>query len=193
MNQLATTVPSDLVLFDDYSARTDPGFWSSTRQRSITRSLETSTDLRLQRTSVKDELAELFNREMDEVFEDGVESEFTRGVRSIIVKGGESAVDALTSIVFYRSVNEGLAAESLELLGRMNERITHGRRLWLLESALFSNSARIRDAASLGLASLDDPHAIPYIRKAIEEEHCNELREDLEQVLEQLEETLACP
>ena len=78
------------------------------------------------------------------------------------------------------------------MLGRMNDSITRNRRLWILESGLFSSSARIRDAAGLGLASLDDPHAIPYVRKAIDEERCDELREDLQQILEQLQETAQC-
>ncbi len=161
-------------------------------QRSLTRSLETSTALSLKDPTVRDELAELFNRAMDEAFEDDTESAFARGLRSIILTHGESAMDALKKIVLSRSVNEGVAAESFEVLGRMNDSMTLISRLWILESGLFSSSARIRDAAGLGLASLDDPHAIPYVQKAIDEEQCDELRKDLEQVLEQLQETAQC-
>jgi len=192
MIQLATTPPDDQILFDDQSARTDFGFWNSVfRQRFLTRALETST-APLPMKSVKDELKEMFNKEWEEVFEDGFESEFTNALRSIILEHGEPAVDALMAIVFYDRVNKELASEALELLGRTNDKPSYQRRLWLLESALFSNSARIRDAASLGLASIDNPHAIPYIRRAIEEERSDELREDLEQVLEQLQETQRC-
>lgn len=193
MIQLATTLTDDRVLVDDYSARTDPSFWGSTRrQQFVPRSLEASTAPSLEKPSVRSELAELFKREIEEIFEDGIESEFASDVRSIILEEGEPAIDALTGVIFYRSVNEGLASQSLELIGRMNDLITHSRRLWLLESALFSSSARIRDAASVGLASLDDPHAIPYIRRAINEESYAELREDMNQVLKQLDETLQC-
>ncbi|CAN5784733.1 hypothetical protein BH18ACI4_BH18ACI4_19660 [soil metagenome] len=193
MIQFATTLPNDQVLFDDYYARTDPSFWDRRpRQRLVIRSLETSTAPPLSKPSIKAELAEAFKRETDEIFEDGIESDFARDVTSIILNLGEPAIDALAGVVFYRNVNEELASESLELLGRMNDSITHARRLWLLESALFSGSARIRDAASVGLASLDDPHAIAYIRRAINEESCAELREDMNQVLEQLDETLKC-
>lgn len=193
MIQIVTARPDEQVLFDDLSARTDPSFWDSVvSPRLLTKSLETSTAIPLREPNVRDELAELFKRTMDEISEDGTESDFARGLRSIILRHGEPAVDALTGIVFYRRVNEGRAAESLEVVGRMNDSMTRNRRLWILESGLFSGSARIRDAASLGLASLDDPHAIPYIRKAIDEEQCEELREDLEQVLEQLQETAQC-
>ncbi len=192
MIQAVTARSDEQVLFDDLSARTDLFWGSMLSQRSLTRSLETSTALSLKDPTVRDELAELFNRAMDEAFEDDTESAFARGLRSIILTHGESAMDALKKIVLSRSVNEGVAAESFEVLGRMNDSMTLISRLWILESGLFSSSARIRDAAGLGLASLDDPHAIPYVQKAIDEEQCDELRKDLEQVLEQLQETAQC-
>ncbi len=192
MIQAVTARSDEQVLFDDLSARTDLFWGSMLSQRSLTRSLETSTALSLKDPTVRDELAELFNRAMDEAFEDDTESAFARGLRSIILTHGESAMDALKKIVLSRSVNEGVAAESFEVLGRMNDSMTLISRLWILESGLFSSSARIRDAAGLSLASLDDPHAIPYVQKAIDEEQCDELRKDLEQVLEQLQETAQC-
>jgi hypothetical protein len=193
MIQSVTTRPSEHVLFDDLSARTDPGFWDSVLSpRPLTRSLETSTALPLAEPNVRDEIVELFKSAIDEVFDNDTESDFVRGLRSIILRHGEGAIDALAGIVFFPRINEGLAAESFEVLGRMDDPITRNRRLWTLESGLFSNSARIRDAAGLGLASLDDPHAIPYVRKAINEERFDELREDLEQVLKQLQETAQC-
>lgn len=191
MNQLETTYPSDLILFDDYFARTDSAFWGNTLRRPVIRSQDTSTELRLPGTNLKAELQDLFNREFDESLED-TESEFLENLRAIILKWGEQAVDALSGILFYDRVNKELASEALSLVARMKDNSSYQRRLWLLESGLFSNAARIRDAASLGLALLDDPHAIPYLRKAIEEENCEELREDLRQILEQLQETLAC-
>jgi HEAT repeat protein len=57
----------------------------------------------------------------------------------------------------------------------------------LLESSIFRSSARVRDGAALGLAFLDDPHAIPYLKRAIENEKYSELREDMQMVLAQLE------
>jgi hypothetical protein len=65
-------------------------------------------------------------------------------------------------------------------------------RLWLLERSLGSLKARIRDGAILGLSSLNDPHAISYLKLAIEQEKCSELRKDMEQVLAQLESISQC-
>lgn len=190
MTQLATTIPNDQVLFDDHSARTDFLFWASIfRQELPPRVIETSTAPPTIRT-VKDEMKELFYKEWEDAFED--ESEFALTLTSLILKHGEPAIDVLMGIVFYERVNKELASQALELLGKIADPESYQRRLWLLESGLFSDSARIRDAASLGLASLDDPRAIPYLRRAILEEPSDELRMDLEQILEQLQETLLC-
>jgi HEAT repeat protein len=192
MNQLETAYPSDVILFDDYSARTDSAFWANAfPKQPIIRWLQTSTALNVPGVSVKKELQALFTREFDESSEN-VESEFLIDLRAIVLKWGEQAVDALAGILFYERINKELASEALALLARMEDKSSYHRRLWLLESGLFSNTAQIRDAASLGLALLDDPQAIPYLRKAIEEENCEELRDDLKQILEQLQETLAC-
>jgi hypothetical protein len=45
----------------------------------------------------------------------------------------------------------------------------------------------VRDGATLGLASLNDPQAITPLKQAIEREQIGELREDMQQVLDQLE------
>lgn len=193
MNQLVTTPPSDLILFDDYSARTDSLFWANElRWRPVIAVFETSTALSLPQKTAKKEVDELFTREVSDTFGEEFESEFGLELQAIILRHGELAIDALTGVVLSDRVNKELASEVLRELGRVKDPTSYRRRLWLLESGLFSNSARIRDAASLGLASLDDPHAIPYLRKAIDEEQCDELRDDLKQVLEQLQETQVC-
>jgi hypothetical protein len=64
--------------------------------------------------------------------------------------------------------------------------------LWLLEKCLESSSIFVRDGAILGIASLDDPFAISAVRKAIEKEACEGLRQNMQAVLQQLEETAKC-
>ena len=65
----------------------------------------------------------------------------------------------------------------------------HKDKLELCKKDLFSESHYVRDEAGLGLASLDDPIAIPEIQNAIAREKNKELKKDLELVLNQLEET----
>ena len=74
----------------------------------------------------------------------------------------------------------------------MDDPRTHEVRLEVLGKCLAHPSHYVRDGAGLGIASTDDPRGIFALRRAIEREHCPELREDLELVLAQLEETRDC-
>ena len=78
-------------------------------------------------------------------------------------------------------------------LGDMDHRPTYTYRRSLLEKALGgASSVVIRDGANNGLAFMDDPHAIPVLKKAIKGARCAVLRQALEQTLAQLERTKKC-
>lgn len=87
----------------------------------------------------------------------------------------------------YERVAPEVGGEALRWLGRIDHAESYEYRRWLLERSLSLSSTRVRDGAILGLASMDDKHAIPYLKRAIEEEQCSELKADMESVLEQLE------
>jgi hypothetical protein len=142
--------------------------------------------------STENQIRSLFEFAKDEFFEDGMETAFSKNLETIILKHGISSIVALSKIVFDKQSNEEIVSEALRLLGRIQDQNTYNIRLWLLEQNLKSNSARIRDGALLGLASLDDPHSIPSMKKAIQAETYLELREDMQQVLKQLETLLPC-
>jgi hypothetical protein len=129
----------------------------------------------------------LFAAAKDEYFEDGMESDFSRGLVRLIHAYGEKAVIELAFLILLDQTNAEIASEALRWLGHMEDARSYQRRLWLLERSLFMRSGRIRDGAVLGLASLDNPHAIRYLRQAIDQEPSPELRHDMEQVLAQLE------
>ena len=139
------------------------------------------------RYSLSTELETLFASGKDCLFEDGVGTEFSRELSYLVWRYGETAVDLIADLIVNEKIDAEVASEALRWLGRVDHAPTCQRRLWLLEKALFSSSPKIRDGAGLGIASMDDPHAIPYIKQAIEKESIQDLRQDLEQVLEQLE------
>jgi len=134
----------------------------------------------------------LFETAKEQVFEDGMESKFSEELVSLVKKYGDAAMEILAYSIVYERVNADVASEALRWIGRMAPRYSYRYRLWLLERSLHCASALIRDGAILGLASLDDPHALPYIEQAIQRESCEELRKDMEQVLAQLENTRRC-
>lgn len=139
-----------------------------------------------------EEIYSLFKASEEQNFEDGMETEFSKKLILLIKKYTDEAIEIITSIILYERVNAEVAAEALRWLGKMDHAPSYRFRLWLLERSLGSLKARIRDGAILGLSSLNDPHAISYLKLAIEQEKCSELRKDMEQVLAQLESISQC-
>jgi hypothetical protein len=133
-----------------------------------------------------------FDKAKELLFEDGIESDFSRELVSLIKSYGDIAMRVLANLILNEEVNAEIASEVLRWLGQMEDPKTYSHRLGLLEQSLYCSSARVRDGAALGLAFLDDPHAVPDLREAIQREPYPELREDMEQVLEQLENSHRC-
>jgi hypothetical protein len=131
----------------------------------------------------------LFQKVQSITFEDGMENYFSRELVCLVRQYGKTATEVITTLIVNDNVGIEVAAEALRWLGRMDHPPSRYDRSWLLERSLFSTSVLVRDGAALGLASLDDPHAIPYLQQAIEREKYASLREDLKQVLAQLEST----
>jgi len=142
-------------------------------------------------TPVRDEEAEakfrsLFQRGSEQDFEDGMESEFSLELESLVKAYGPNSKPILTRLLEDASVSPYVWAEGLRCLGRLADAASHETRLWVLEKGLTSAIPIVRDGAALGLASMDDPSAIPYLQQAINSERIGELRKDMEQVLSQL-------
>lgn len=140
--------------------------------------------------AMSSQLATLFNKAKEEIFESGVETPFSRGLLIFISKYGPAAMDTITDFVLSSSVNSEIAAEIMRWLGLMESPVCFTQRRWLLSRCLRDSSERVRDAALLGLSYLDDPWVIPYLENAIRDEQISELRYDMNQVLEQLKNTL---
>lgn len=150
---------------------------SAIRQRELMRYVENTVD-------------HLFETAGELYFEDGMETDFSRGLASLVKKYGNLAVGEISYLITYDRVDEEIASEALSCLARIDDASTYGWRLWLFEKNLSSKSPMVRDAAALGLVSMDDAHAIPYIRRAIDQETIPELRRDLQGALKELEVSL---
>jgi len=135
-------------------------------------------------------LLDIFSQAKEEIFESGIETEFSRNLLGTITKYNSAAMDVITDLILSGSVNTEVAAETMRWLGLMESRVCYRQRRWLLARCLRDVSERVRDAASLGLSYLDDPWAIPYLENAVRDELIPELRSDMEQVLEQLKNSL---
>lgn len=178
-------------------ARTDLGVWralvekekapGANTARKILVTPETE-NLTLPMTDQEAELRfeSLFRSARESHFEDGMESEFSRYLISLVQAYGPVSKDILARLIEDRTISPEVLSEALRWLGRMEGESTYEARLWLLEKGLNSPDATVRDGAALGLASMDDPRAIPYLEAAIQAEKLTDLRHDMEEVLDQL-------
>ncbi len=116
-------------------------------------------------------------------FEDGLENGFTNQLFDALRKYGNTAVEELATVIFLPGINVDAAAQALMFLGRVNHESSYLARSWVLQRGLFSSLDRIRDAAVVGIASLNDPRARESLSKAIERERSSYLREDMGRVL----------
>jgi hypothetical protein len=139
--------------------------------------------------AIERELSALFTAAQDEIFENGMESNLSRGLTTLLQKYGTTAISAIARPILTDQINPETASETLRWLGNIDDQASQHIRLLLLERALSSSSSWMRDAAMLGLASMDDPQAVTDLKHAIANEKMAGLRDRMEQVLAQLEKT----
>jgi hypothetical protein len=138
-------------------------------------------------SNLQNEVDHLFELAVDEEFEDGFESLFSRSLVTFIEKYSKKAIEILTPIFINEQINSEIIAEALRWIGRIEHLATYNDRQQLLERCLFCSSPYVRDGAVLGIASMNDLRTIPSLKLAITKETILELREDMKQVLFQLE------
>ena len=137
------------------------------------------------------ELHALLSSARNEYFEDGMQSSFSSGLLSFVTGNGNAAIESLTVALLAESNSIEVISESLRWTGRVQQPSTRVSRRRLLELMLRHQSARVRDGAILGLASMNDPYAIRAVVQAIQREHVIELKKNMVDVLVQLRETQA--
>ena len=131
----------------------------------------------------------LFADASDEVFEDGMESMFSQKLTGAIDSFGDPAINAIDRLLESNSANAEVAGEILRQLGSVEDRRTHHTRLKTLIRNLWAVDPRIRDAASLGIAALDDPDALGAVQMALDQEQSPHLQRNLRLVVAQLRTT----
>lgn len=136
---------------------------------------------------VERETLSIFAGLQTEELEDGMTNALGERVVDLVEKYNASAIMALASIISSEKVAPEVLSHSLRWLGRMKSPGSFRARLWLLRHSLLSSSPVIRDGASLGLAALGSPLAVPSLRAAIQRERSLQLRKDMKQVLDYLE------
>jgi len=137
--------------------------------------------------SVEKELEQLFAECQEEIFEDGMDSDFSRGLTRLILTRRDAALLELNVLVRGLRTPANLVAEALRTLGRISDKETHAFRRWILADLLDARSVTVRDGAIVGLANLDDPSVKKLVESRLPQEPSEQLRQDLKQLLDQLE------
>ncbi len=169
------------------SANTDERSYSSIANSISENSTEQAVESNLY--LICSDIEYVFGLASDEIFEDGLENNFSSNLELAIRKWSSPAVSIITNLINSGKVKGITISKALAILGYIEHAPSYYDRLWTLEKLLSSPSPRVRDGACLGLSFLDDPRAIPFIEKAIANERTVELRINLQQLTQQLENT----
>ncbi len=119
-------------------------------------------------------------------FEDGIENEFTKKLRGLVREYGGVALETLARTLFLPEIRTGIVVQSLLCLGRTDDAPSYPGRSWVLQRGLLSTSAKVRDAATVGICSLADVRAIGSLEAAASKESVRSLKEDMREVLSYL-------
>ena len=130
-------------------------------------------------------LHSLLKNSHEEVYEDGMDSELSRKLHAMIRGFGTPCVTILGRLLELNSTNAEVASEVLRQVGLLEHPQSHSSRLKLLVAALKFGDPRLRDAASIGLSSMEDPAAIVDLEKAISVENSVVVKRNLILVLDQ--------
>ena len=122
------------------------------------------------------------------MFEDGVHNELSRAIQPLLQQYGQLTVDALSDLYITRLIGPAMISEVLPWLGRTEVRdsLDRNSRFWFLVYSLRDSNASVRGEAALGLASLDDKRAIPYLQQAAASESIQLLRRRLRKAADEL-------
>jgi hypothetical protein len=126
-------------------------------------------------------------RFVDEEIEDGMTAALGETISNLVRLHGSKDIEQLKDLIRSNNLSPSLADHTLRWLGRIKDSTSFDSRLGVLCENLRSKSPVVRDGASLGLAALGSPKAIPHLQKAIQQEKLPGLRADMEQVLRELQ------
>jgi hypothetical protein len=155
--------------------------------------VRSDTQPRELKSEMKAELHAILDAARDDIIADGMPNTVTERLPDLVVSEFDVFLPAIVSAIETGRATPIVSAEVLKVLGRIRNPASHASRRWVLERALDLHSPFIRDGAGLGLARLADPSAIPYLRRAVENELNAQTRADLQLVVDELSENDGAP
>ena len=132
----------------------------------------------------------LFSMAENIEFEVGMINDFSEALERAIEVIGVPILVEIRRIILNEETSLTVAAETMCYIGNIESPTYRAERRELLETCLSaSRFIWVKEGAAVGLSYIDDPQSIPVLKQAIQKERHQELKEDLNQILKQLEET----
>ena len=148
---------------------------------------ETSTEPLPASGQLEQQVFSLFQTASDGISDDELFKAFSEKLSTLVILYGDAAVVAMAPFIIGDKANAEVASAALNCLSHIEGRVAYNFRMWVIERSLQSRSSWVRDAAALGLESMDDASAIPYLQEAKSREKNSELHQYLQSVLEYLQ------
>lgn len=172
-------VQSDLVVTAEEEKQTDR--------------TETACIEKISQAKVTERVESIFRAIAEETIEVEIAEKLAKDLSELIRQYEGVAVNEIQYFILKEEVAPVSAEAALIILGDINHKPTYNYRRWLLEKALLECSSQIvRDGANVGLSYMDDPHTIPFLKKAIQNEENPLLCKVMNKTLSQLEDTQKC-
>jgi len=123
-------------------------------------------------------------------FEDGFISGLSRDVESWVTQDGNLALDEMNKYLFMENINKENVGEALMTLGMIDDEKTKDSRLQMMLRGVQPNHhIYVRDGAMIGIEHMENPEALPELRKVYDKEKQGWFRDYMGKVIEHLEES----
>ena len=182
--------PSPIFVIPDSAAPDEAKGSEASIQRIIDEALAPPTIVEATRPkeqAIEENLERIFDEARDEEFENGMDSKFSESLTAMVLLHDAEAVIAVGRILKTPNIGIEVLIEALRQIGQLEHEPTRAARLNLIEPYLRNDAIRVRYAACLGLAALEDAEATGTLRAALDAEPSEQIRKILLQVINQLE------
>jgi hypothetical protein len=136
-------------------------------------------------SKLEEEFSNLIYFEAENKFNDE-DLTFREGLFSLLSEYGVTFILLFLSNLEAQVIESSVAVKTIKLLGSIRDQKTRKYRLWLLERLLNNPSKFIRNSAVIGLASINDTLAIPFLVNAFNTETSEILKGTIKKVIHQL-------
>lgn len=186
-------IEKNTVILGGYSPQAQSDLVVTAEEEKQIDRTETAHIEKISQVDITKRVEGIFRAVAEEALEGEIEDEFAKSLSELIRQYEGSAVNEIEHFIIKEVVASEAAEATLRILGDVNHKPTYKYRRWLLGKALlYCSSPIVRDGANVGLAYMDDPHAIPLLKKAILNEENPLLRKVMNKTLSQLEDTQRC-